>query len=119
MPDPLDRFRRLLHHAAGARHQRSEEDEAAGELRSDRADLSQPDSAEQALLGARSTLDTPYGRVQVLDKRLETAIPYAPTLMSRVLLPEVTAGAAWLKDERLRGFVRDGALFLDVETTGG
>ena len=54
----------------------------------------------------------------MLDKRLETAWPYAATLMSRVLLPEVTAGAAWLKDERLRGFERDGALFLDVETTG-
>jgi len=99
--DKLDRFRRLV-----------------GQRQDPGPGVDTPALASPSSSSLPDYLDTPHGKVRVLDKRLETAIPYAPTLMSRVLLPEVTAGAAWLKDERLRGFGRDGALFLDVETTG-
>jgi len=59
-----------------------------------------------------------FGPVRSVEKRLETAIPYAPGMMREILTDSVTDRCRYLKDERLRGFRREHALFLDVETTG-
>lgn len=103
MADKLDRFKRMLQHQPGGTPE-------------------QPDDPEPEPLredtGPGLRVRTEYGPVRVLEQHLETAIPYAPTLMSHILTDQATHNCRYLKDERLRGFKREEALFLDVETTG-
>ena len=63
-------------------------------------------------------VSTPYGAVRVIEERRTTAYPYSALLVEELLVPDVTSSAVYLRDERLHGFVREEALFLDIETTG-
>lgn len=107
MPDPLDRFKRLIGGGEASRQKVVEP--------SCRRPGFAPAVTPVPKWGA---LSTPFGSISVLDTRLATAYPYSPLPPSSLLSPAVTGNAFFLKDPRLHGFTREKALFLDVETTG-
>ena len=63
-------------------------------------------------------LETPHGRVRVIDHRVFGGPGPGRPPPGEILSDHVTSRARFLKDPRLAGFCRDGALFLDVEATG-
>lgn len=75
-----------------------------------------PPSSDLQLPG--DVLQSAYGPVRRIRAVHTTAWPYSPRPIEQVLPPHVTGNARWLKDSRLAGFVREEALFLDVEATG-
>jgi uncharacterized protein len=83
-----------------------------------------PDQPEQEALPVDelsrpgSLHDTPHGPLRIVENRLTTAWPYFARPVELLLDSTVTDNANYLKDERVRGFCRKDALFLDTETTG-
>jgi uncharacterized protein YprB with RNaseH-like and TPR domain len=63
-------------------------------------------------------LQTEHGPVRQIVERRTTGYPYSPCLIEELLIPQTTSHAQYLQDNRLAGFNRDEALFLDTETTG-
>jgi uncharacterized protein len=103
----LDRFQRMMGDSA------AREGEATGESAPPVDDIERQAQPRPGVL-----VSTPYGPVRVLEERRTTAYPYSARLMEELLVTPVTDSAGFLKDERVHGFSRDEALFLDVETTG-
>lgn len=103
----LDRFQRMMGDSA------EPEGKATGEPAPPADDIERQAEPRPGVL-----VHTPYGPVRVIEERRTTAYPYSARLVEELLTAEVTDSATCLKDERVHGFSREEALFLDVETTG-
>jgi uncharacterized protein YprB with RNaseH-like and TPR domain len=118
MSDVADRFRKYMGSQAG----RADGRRSMGEGPSGAAGGERPwpteDRCQGNALPPGALVATPHGQVRVIEREIPTALPYAVRAMDKLLPRDLTTRASYLKDERLRNFRREEALFLDVETTG-